>query len=521
MKYPYFFIIFFASSLISFGQNKDIETNANIKSVTVYNSSAEINYQKTVSLPQGKTTVIFTDLIPDIVANTINISASNPDIEIIMVTDKINYIKERKENNQLILIYQDSINRIVSELGLLKCKLETLSKEKDMLFKDESIGGVAKGVSVAEIEKASLFFSKRYYELSAEIYTLSQKENSLQLSLNKFRNQIKELSSNVQKSSSEIMVTVLNNSAKNVEFNFKFLTSKAGWAPMYDCKYQGPNSPLKFIFRANVYNATGIAWENIDLKLSTASPTEGFNTPALNSHYTNPSNPKVTTRDGVNFKEIEVANTIAEYDIKHKYSIPSDSKPYLIDVSEYSINASYYYLLIPKLDPFGFLMAQIPDWNKYSLISGKTNIYNKGSFMGTTFLNTYAENDTLSVYLGKDNIIQGIRKEVYAENQSGLINNYNVEKAGINLTIKNNSDEAFTVKVIDQIPVYFNDDKVKYGLQNLEQAVFNREDGELVWNFKIDKKESKVLDYKYDIRIPKSMSYSKVRKSRAVSCPSF
>ncbi len=516
MKNPYFLILFLAISLISYGQNKDIETTANIKSVTVYNSSAEINYQKTVSLPQGKTTIIFTDLIPEIVPNTININTSNSEVEIIMVTEKINYIKERKENNQLILVYQDSINRIVNELGVLKCKLETLNKEKDMLFKDESIGGLAKGVSVAEIEKASLFFSKRYYELSTEIFNLSQKENSLQLSLNKFRNQIKELSTNIQKSTSEIMVTVLNSSPKNIDFNFKFLTIKAGWAPMYDCKYQGPSNPLKFIFRANVYNATGFAWENIDLKLSTASPSEGFNTPKLNAN-----NPKVTTRDGVNFREIEVANTIAEYDIKHKYSIPSDSKPYLIDVNEYSINACYYYLLIPKIDPFGFLMAQIPDWNKYSLISGKTNIYNKGSFMGTTFLNTYAENDTLSVYLGKDNIIQGIRKEVYAENQSGIINNYNVEKAGINLTIKNNSEEAFMVKVIDQIPVYFNDDKVKYGLQNLEQAIFNREDGELIWNFKIDKKESKVLDYKYDIRIPKSMSYSKVRKSRAVSCPSF
>ncbi len=81
---------FIASVLASYGQNKDIETTAEIKSVTVYNSSAEINYQKQLTIPQGKTTIVFTDLIPDIVENSINISTSNPDVEIIMVTDKIN-----------------------------------------------------------------------------------------------------------------------------------------------------------------------------------------------------------------------------------------------------------------------------------------------------------------------------------------------------------------------------------------------------------------------------------------------
>ncbi len=351
--------------------------------------------------------------------------------------------------------------------------MDAFTKEKEMLFKDESIGGVSKGVSVAEIEKASTFFSKRYYELSTDIYNLTIKENILQNNLLKYRNQIKELGANTQKAVSEIMVSIINNSAKSVVFNFKLLTTKGGWAPIYDCKFQGANSPLKFIFRANIFNASGIAWDNVDIKLSTANPTEGFGTPSLNASSNN-NNTQFTTRDNVKFRQIEVTNTIAEYDIKHKYSIPSDSKPYLVDVSEYIITASYYYLLIPKLDPFGFLMAQIPDWNKHSLISGTTNVYNKGSFMGSTFLNTYAENDTLSIYLGKDNLIQAIRKEVYSENHSGLINNYYVEKSGINLTVKNTSDEIFNVMVIDQIPVYANDDKVKYGLQNLNQAIFSR-----------------------------------------------
>jgi len=513
-------LVFFQFST---AQNKEIESTADIKSVTIYNSSAEINYAKEITVPQGKSIITFTDLTPYIVDNTINISTSNPDIDIITVTEKINYTKERKEQNTKIVSLRDSIIIIDKEIGLLKCKTEALGMEKDLLFKGESIGGVAKGVAVSEIEKASAFFSKRYYELTSELFNLSEKEKSLQNEMFKYNNQIRELSSNTSKASSEIQVTVLNPTPQKVLFNFKFLTAKGGWAPAYDCKYQGAGKPLKFIFRANVFNASGINWENIDIKLSTASPTKGFDKPSINNKKSNESIPR-TNEDGVKFKEIEVSNTIAEYDIKHKYSIPSDSKPYLIDVAAYDINADYNYLLIPILDPFGFLIAKIPDWNKYNLIPGTTNIYNKGSYMGKTFLDTYTENDTLSLYLGKDNNIQSVRKENSSSNEQNIIGNYYVEKAEINITIKNNSSEKLSIQVLDQVPVFEDYEKVKFNIQNIEQALFNKNEGSLTWNFQLAQNESKAIDYRYDIKSPKNdiSDYRPMkRKYRSISCPSF
>jgi len=507
----------------SFGQNKEIEINADIKSVTIYNSSAEINYQKEVLLPEGKSTLVFTNLSPFIVENTTTISASEPNVDIITVTEKINYTKERKEQNVKAAYFQDSIAIIKNEMGLLKCKEDALQKEKDILFKDESIGGVSKGVAVSEIEKASVFFSKRYYELTKELFESDVKEKMLMNSLSRYTNQINELSINTLKAISEIQVTVINPSKKNVVFAFKFLTTKGGWAPVYDCKYLGTDSPLKFIFRANVFNASGIPWENVAITLSTANPTSGFNTPSVNSRNNNQS--KTTkNEDGVQFQELMVTNAIAEYAIKHKYSIPSDSKPYLIDVESYSINASYNYLLIPNIDPFGFLMAKIPDWNKYNLIPGVTNIYNKGSFMGKTFLNTYAENDTLSLYLGKDKNIQSVRKEMSTNNQQTIIGNYYVDKTVISLSVKNNSPEKLTIQVIDQVPVFSENEKTKFNLQNIDFADYDKKEGTLTWNFALAQNENKTLDYKYEIKAPKNdiTDYKMMKKKfRLVTCPSF
>jgi hypothetical protein len=520
-------IALFITAFVSFyanGQTKDIETTAEIKHLIIYNSSAEINYQKEMLLPEGKTTVTFTDLSPFIVKNTINVSVSDPSVDIITITDKINYIKERTDQNKKANYLQDSVDHIANELGLLKCKTEAMRMEKEILFKDESIGGVSKGVSVAEIEKASVFYSKRYTELSTAIFKLHEKEKQLASDLKKYQSQAEEVSSNTSKAGSEIQVTVINPSQKKVLFSFKFLTDKAGWAPVYDFKYQGAENPLKFIFRATVFNATGVPWENAAITLSTAAPTADFDAPALASTNTSTSEINTRMKGSIKFRELEVTNAIAEYPIKHKHSILSDSRPYLIDVDAYTMNAAYNYLLIPKLDPFGFLMAKIPDWNKYNLIPGVTNIYNKGSFMGKTFLNTYAENDTLTIYLGKDNNIQATRKEITLLNKHNIMANCNEDRTTLNFSIKNNTDEKLLVQMLDQVPMLAYNERIKFSVPDSELADYNKQECTLIWNFSLQQHESKTFDYRYEIRSPRSNGNHQdnvKRKFRAISCPTF
>ncbi len=170
-------------SLAFKAQNKDIQVAASISHVTIYHSSAEINYKKEINLLRGKTTLVFNDLTPFIVKNTINLKASNPDVDIMTVTERINYTKDRKNNDSIINSLQDSVSFLKNEIGLHNCKVEALKMEKSLLFKDESIGGVSKGISVAEIEKASIYFNKRYTELTTELYKLVEKVKVLQVKL--------------------------------------------------------------------------------------------------------------------------------------------------------------------------------------------------------------------------------------------------------------------------------------------------------------------------------------------------
>ena len=498
---------------------KEKEVIANITDVTVYTSAAEVCYEKELLIPKGKSAIVFGELSPHIVANSINVTA--PGVNIVTVSDRINYAKDRRSINEVVLRYHDSINKLQKELKQIFCKTDAATAEKNLLFKNEAIGGLSThGVAVAEIEKASAFFSKRYLELVTQLYDLEERKDELNLRITRYKEHIKQLETVQLQNVSEIKVIVNSKEDRNVKFRFKFLTPKAGWAPLYDFKYEGAKQPLQFVFRANVFNASGVSWNEVNIKLSTANPINGFAVPSLNE-----VPEKEKPQGDVKFKQIEVVNAITEYKIASQYTIPSDAKPYLIDVNAYEMPAAFNYLLIPKLDPFGFLIAKIPNWNKYNLIPGTSNIYNSGTYMGKTFLDTYADDDTLSLYLGKDKNIQSNRNEKSIMHKRIFAGNTTLEETFVDIAFKNASEEMLNVEVLDQVPVFDKEDEEKMNVFNIGKAEYDKQEGLLTWRFNLKPGENIAFNFKYEIKAPrksyKRHRYSAKRKFRTIACPSF
>ncbi len=508
-------------SFIGVSQNK-IETNANITGVTIYSSSAEVNYSQSISVKEGKNIIVFSDLTPFIVDNSINVNIADKSVNIITVTDKINYLKENK--NDRLSIIEGKIEQNKYQIDLIDNNTEVLEKEKTLLFKDKGIGGVSNGVSVDEIEKASLFFNKRYSQLNAELFEQKKQKNELVKQNKKFNLQISEEVTGLNENISEIIIVLNSKSNKKIDVNFNFLTYNAGWAPLYDIKYFGPDKDLEFVFRANVFNASNTDWDNVKIKLSTASPTIGFSLQTLNEKK-NDNNKQVSYQEeNIEFRTIQTNNAITEYKIDYNYTIPSDGKPYLVDVNNLKMPSEFSYLIIPKLDKNGFLMANIHNWNNYNLISGTTNVYNNGTYLGKTFLNTNTTNDTLKVYLGKDNKIETYRNEVNIEQPRKIVGNYFVDKTFVNFTIKNNYEKDVKIELIDQVPVFSERDKVKMDISNIENADYNKSDGSITWTFNLKANENVKREFGYNIKASKEKSElvrMKRKKFRSIACPSF
>jgi len=55
------------------------------------------------------------------------------------------------------------------------------------------------------------------------------------------------------------------------------------------------------------------------------------------------------TTSTVAFTTIEVSQLSTEFVIERKYTIPCDSKPYLVDITKHTLQATFSHKAVPKI----------------------------------------------------------------------------------------------------------------------------------------------------------------------------
>ena len=187
-----------------------------------------------------------------------------------------------------------------------------------------------------------------------------------------------------------------------------------------------------------------------------------------------------------------------EYAIQSKFTIPSDGIDYRVHIVNYELPATYEYHTAPKIDPAIYLTAQISGWEKLNLLSGESNLYFDGTYIGKTVIDANSTNDTLSFSLGKDTKLQ-IERTRIQDKSSNRINGSRVKSDFTwELKIKNNGGAAIPVIIKDQFPLSANSDiKIKQGEH--EGAMLDEKTGILTWKFLLNQAQSKTLTFDYSV----------------------
>jgi hypothetical protein len=198
---------------------------------------------------------------------------------------------------------------------------------------------------------------------------------------------------------------------------------------------------------------------------------------------------------------IEKRQLTTEFQINVPYSVPSDNQPYDVTMIQYDIDAQYDYSAVPKLSSDAFLIAKIPDYFKYNLISGNASIFFKGIYQGESYINLDTPNDTLTLSVGRDKdliISRDIKKDYVNKNISG---NTKKEQKAWTITIKNNKDIAVNISIEDQYPIS-KTDEIKVDLIEYSEAKIDKTTGKLTWDLKLAPKEKKELSLIYSVKYP-------------------
>lgn len=574
------FAVLFLSLTFLAGQAQENKLNATseVKKVTVFLTGAELSHQASVKLKKGKNTITFVGLSPRLDERSINLDPGTTDVNVLYINSHTNHLDEKKDNERIRTL-KDSLEFYRDKLALLKLEQEALNTEKSLLFKDQSIGGQA-GVSIAEVEKSADFYRKRTNEINQLIFKNDKVKVKFEKERNKYSKQLYELDASVNPPTSDISVTLVASRDLEAPISFKYIIPTAGWTPKYDIRTEGTGSQVKLVYRAILFNNSGLDWKDIKITLSTASPDIGITMPELSKWYLgneqtaeseqmaqylqvtpgvvggkiqeradNDANgsfgnynvdgsviPKLNVnneiydrisagnvsmkkQNQVMFKKIEVDMLSTEYTIEQPYTIYSDSKPYTVDVLEKTVNATYEYRAIPALEKDVFLQAKLALKDLPELVSGDASVYFGGSYIGKTFIKTIDLEDSLTVSLGRDKKIQMLRKESKQDYQRTIVGNYEKEVLKYETTIKNTRDVPVWIIIEDQVPVASNSDQ-EVSVNDVSGGTLDKPSGKVTWKYTLAPGETKVIKLGYTTKYPKYQKPKK-KKYRTVASPSF
>lgn len=204
------------------------------------------------------------------------------------------------------------------------------------------------------------------------------------------------------------------------------------------------------------------------------------------------------------YKANAVATTITkkdlrvEYAIQSKMSIPSDGIDHRVSIATHELPASYEYHVVPKIDPSVYLSAQVVGWEKLNLLSGESNIYFDGTFMGKSFLDVNSTKDTLSFSFGKDSKISVERTRLKEKSKIKTIGSRQKFDVTWEIKIKNNGGAMIPLIVKDQFPVSNQEDiKVKRG--ELVDGTADEKTGIITWSFLKGISGSQTITFDYSV----------------------
>lgn len=573
MKNLVLLLLIVSGASITHGQKvTETKVTSSIQDVTVFITGGEVRRTADINLKKGRNKLIFTRISTVADHKSAQFNADKK-FNLVSVSAEVDYISF-VENNPRIKTIQDSIQILNDKVIDLNNERSAYVEEKSLLQRNNIIKGEQANLTVDELRSMAEYYRTRMMALNK---TMTKYDNDIRdrnALKYRYQNQLSELNYRETIKSNQIIVIVDSETDQTAKAELKYIVSNCGWQANYDLSAADVKGKINLKYKAKVYNNTGNDWEDVHIVLSTSDPNLSATAPVLTpwylnyaslkqqdndyydgnqyvvpqknefkQYYQNASAPEMSGNlsgllmDGadnnytwqfgdqagmnpqLNFTTIEVSELSTEFDIEEKYTIPSDSKPYLVEVNDNELNATFSHKAVPKLNKDAFLLANIVGWEKLDLVPGPTNVYFADSYVGQSYINTRNVGDTLRLSFGRDNRILITRKKLEEFSDKKVVGNNRKDNYLYEITLKNNRDIPVTIDLFDQIPIS-QDSDISVLIDEISDAKHNETTGMLNWKVHLQPSEVKKFKLGFTLKYPKDKKIQ-VKKFRTISAPSF
>lgn len=536
--------LLWATSHTLFAQTRQ---SVKIKHATVFLNGAELSSQASINLPQGESEILFTNIAGNVNQQSLNIGAGNG-VVIQSATFQNNYLVAEVLSPRARAI-QDSIEMIENSRTGATNALTATNVQIEIISQNKQVSGTQNGLSVAELNKMLDLVKARLNGLLTDVDKLNATLRKTDERLSLLRMQLEEEKKKDFQPGGQLLVKFYSPRATSTDVSISYVVPNAGWSPSYDLRVDDLKSPVKLFYKANVYQNSGVKWDDIKISLSTGNPNEGAQAPALQPWYlafyqpvaygegymnktlsssdiekmpSRNTSSMVSTSAGVyqsnrgglnmndtrgvsNYVQTDNSGVNTVFDIDLPYTVPSDGQKHLVSVKNYELPATYRYFVVPKMDRDAFLQAQITNWEDLNLIPATTNIFYEGSYVGQGYIDMRNTKDTMNISLGRDKKII-VRRERDKELRSVKTIGTNIKETFVyTVSIRNTRKEALNITVLEQLPIS-NDKDIVIEDTDVDGGTLEETTGEVKWILSVKPNETMKKKIAFTVKYPKGKS---------------
>lgn len=526
-----------------------MEVKSVIQKVTVFQEGAQIQRSASFQVQPGKQMLIIPELSAYVSEPSIRIS-SDGNFTVNTVQFKTRYSQPLGKSDQVEALEQQK-NKLVAAIKDQQVLQTTVMGRLEFLNTNRAIAAGNNNISPDDFAKFIEIYGKELEELQLQNLKYEREIARLREELSKVQGDLQQLQNQHSTASGALEIEVEAQFSKRCSIEITYLSLNASWTPSYDFRFNGSDQPLDITYKADVRQQTGVDWEDVELALSTANPNVGANLPELRTMYALIQTPEFSVRGarsgtsvqfidgvkvrgkvdvpapddgyrdlaevvgttaGVNQKAVpaypagttQLMETTKEFLLTGKQSVTSNTLNTTLTYRKNAIAAQFEFEAVPKLAPYVYLIAHIPQWYGADLLSGPVNIYLENTFVGQSALQTNEFSDTLDVSFGPDQNLE-IEREKTVEFIERKMGGRKMKTLEFTITVRNNKNYSVHATVSDQIPVSYTDN-VDVETLELSGAVLDGTTGKLSWELDLPALSTQTFVLRYAVKYPKEHS---------------
>ncbi|MBI1266755.1 MAG: mucoidy inhibitor MuiA family protein [Cryomorphaceae bacterium] len=517
-------------TLTTTAQNKDqiIDIQSVIVDATVYLQGAVIVHNAEVNLKAGENIIRLSGLTTNLDPASVVVKATDG-ITIAGVSHKNNFSGASRMSS-LARAKTDSLEDARFELEGKQALMAVYNEEMLFLQANRAIKGSDAALMVEDLEEMADFYRERVREIKYKSIELNQQERELQKLVQRLTNELNNMGGLENMNLGELQIRLKAATAGKKTIEISYFTYDAGWWPIYDLRAQDATSNVELTYKGNVYQRTGMDWENINLTLSTGNPGIGGNPPVLypwqlylreeyrkdkaNAFYGIDQPQSRQSDDNYELGEMvlmraEVGNATirdvmvnTEFDLVGKYDIPSDGESHEVENQRFTLPSTFQHLTVPKLNKEVYLTALVTDWEKYSIIPGEASIYFQGSFVGNSYIDPATADDTLQLSFGRDGSMVVKHEQIKEFCKTSALGMKTKTTRAYSIKVVNNHKKAMKVVVEDQVPLSSTGD-IEVDVEELSGGKLDAVTGKVTWELILEPGASKELILRFSAKHPR------------------